>query len=97
MSLVQSLDQSTCVNASTLSHTKGRAIIEEIVIVEASDGGQVVILKKENAIIKDPIIEVIGEVVGNKCLSMTACVNLGRDLGHAYYFIPGGIESLQDE
>ncbi|PPQ76137.1 hypothetical protein CVT26_011806 [Gymnopilus dilepis] len=53
---------------------------DEILVVEASDGGEVKILNNRNVNVKDPIIEVVGKVVGERCVAMASCVNLGKAL-----------------
>ncbi|PPQ96265.1 hypothetical protein CVT26_005545 [Gymnopilus dilepis] len=92
MSQIQSLQKSPRVNASLLPRFHGQMIRlpcrvvqikeeEGILLVEASDGGEVTILDNKNAIVKDPIIEVVGKVVGNTCVAMATCVNMGDNLG----------------
>ncbi|PPQ96493.1 hypothetical protein CVT26_010487 [Gymnopilus dilepis] len=91
MSQVQSLEKSTRVNASMLPLFKGKMVrltgkvvqVDKengVFIVEASDGGQVAVLDNKNVTVKDPIVEVIGKVIEDNCISMATCVNMGCDL-----------------
>ncbi|KAF8883031.1 replication factor A protein 3 [Infundibulicybe gibba] len=80
---------STRVNSARLSGFIGKTVrlackvlnfSGDVMVVEASDGGQVTIQVPSSAQVSDTYVEIVGSVIDATSIKMMACIGLGGEL-----------------